>query len=93
MGQRLSEADLVHGVQERGHTALFIPTVETECGAPAPTLQTGDRVIILSNGVSAASTPDCCRARGCARDNPSEAPSSARSSESSVRLKLKQAYR
>jgi len=66
------------------------PTVDGIVERLAPTLQTGDRVIICRTAVSAASTPDCCRRSGCAAITRAKRHSPARSSESSVRLKLKQ---
>jgi UDP-N-acetylmuramate: L-alanyl-gamma-D-glutamyl-meso-diaminopimelate ligase len=50
VGQRLSEEDVVRGVQGRGRRAEFIPTVDGIVARLAPELAQGDRVIILSNG-------------------------------------------
>ena len=48
--QRISERDLVAGIEARGRRARFVPTVEAIVGALRDELREGDRVAILSNG-------------------------------------------
>jgi UDP-N-acetylmuramate: L-alanyl-gamma-D-glutamyl-meso-diaminopimelate ligase len=50
VGQRLSEEDLVRGVNANGQTAEFVPTVDGIVENLTPRLRAGDRVIVLSNG-------------------------------------------
>jgi UDP-N-acetylmuramate: L-alanyl-gamma-D-glutamyl-meso-diaminopimelate ligase len=50
VGQRLSEEDLVQAMQARGRTAELIPTVDGIVARLVPSLQAGDRVVVLSNG-------------------------------------------
>jgi UDP-N-acetylmuramate: L-alanyl-gamma-D-glutamyl-meso-diaminopimelate ligase len=49
-GERLSEPDLVEGVQALGTEADFVPGVEEIVSRLTGALETGDRVAILSNG-------------------------------------------
>ena len=48
--QRISEADLVAAIQERGGRAAFIPSVAHIVRHLAGRLEAGDEVVILSNG-------------------------------------------
>ena len=49
-GERLSESDLVAGIQARGRPARFEPTVEGLVARLSSELRSGDIVAILSNG-------------------------------------------
>jgi UDP-N-acetylmuramate: L-alanyl-gamma-D-glutamyl-meso-diaminopimelate ligase len=48
--ERLSEQQLVAGINARGGSAEFVPTVDAIVRRLAATVQPGDRVAILSNG-------------------------------------------
>jgi len=48
--QRISEADLVAGIEASGTPAAFVPTVDAIVARLARELGPGDRVVVLSNG-------------------------------------------
>ncbi len=48
--QRLSEADLVQGINARGGEARFVASVDSIVALLRDELQAGDRVVVLSNG-------------------------------------------
>jgi UDP-N-acetylmuramate: L-alanyl-gamma-D-glutamyl-meso-diaminopimelate ligase len=50
VGERLSEQDLVRGIEASGRPAEFIPTVDAIVSRLAGRLKSGDRVVVLSNG-------------------------------------------
>ena len=49
-GERISERDLVAGIQRRGTEAVFLPGVEAIVAHLLAHVREGDRVAILSNG-------------------------------------------
>jgi UDP-N-acetylmuramate: L-alanyl-gamma-D-glutamyl-meso-diaminopimelate ligase len=49
-GQRISERELVAGIEAEGGRARFVPSVDAIVTTLAGELQAGDRVVVLSNG-------------------------------------------
>jgi UDP-N-acetylmuramate: L-alanyl-gamma-D-glutamyl-meso-diaminopimelate ligase len=49
-GQRVSEADLVQGIQAAGGQGRFMDSVDAIVAALGPELRPGDHVVVLSNG-------------------------------------------